>query len=173
MALSSPESLLARRRPFSKLHIEKKSYIRKQFPSQCLWDEVTQSYLLYKPRVMIEALGITDMLSENPWVMGGGKSTFVLVDGEEIRQRYIEWGCNENKIIITGCGVHDDLFNRWLNKENARNLICEKYRFDKNNKLILVALPQFAEEAILDLGEHLNEIHFLLENLNNLEKQIV
>ncbi len=101
------------------------------------------------------------MLPDNPWIMGGGKSTFVLVEGEDIKRRYIEWGCNKDKIIVTGRAAHDYLFEGFKQKQNIRDRLFKKYHFNQDVKLILVALPQYAEEGLLSWEKHLNEINFI------------
>jgi len=137
--------------------------VKAKYPKQYIYDDVGKSNIFFYPPFLIEALAKNDMLPENPWVMGGGHSTFVLADGEETKERYIKLGCKPGKIIVTGHPVHDNLYSLYKNRQNLRNSLNQKYSFAPDKKLIIIALPQLAEHGIKDWKAHWDEIRFLCD----------
>jgi len=160
--------------PFSRRH--KKLFqadlfpkVKAKYPKQYIYDDVSKSNIFFYPPFLIEALAKSDMLPENPWVMGGGHSTFILADGEETKQRYIMLGCKPEKIIITGHPTHDNLYGLYKNRHSLRNNLNREYGFDPNKKLIIAALPQLAEHGIKDWKTHWDEIRFLCNTFSQLQ----
>ena len=137
--------------------------VKAKYPKQYIYDDVSKSNIFFYPPSLTKALAKNDMLSENPWVMGGGHSTFVLADGEEARERYVRLGCKPEKIIVTGHPVHDNLFNLHKNRHKLRSSLNQKYGFAPDKKLIIIALPQLAEHGIKDWKTHWDEIRFLCD----------
>lgn len=137
--------------------------VKAKYPKQYIYDDVSESNIFFYPPSLIDALAKSDMLPENPWVMGGGHSTFILADGEETKERYIRLGCKQEKIIITGHPVHDNLYSLYENRHSLRNGLNQKYGFAPDKKLIIIALPQLAEHGIKDWKTHWDEIRFLCD----------
>lgn len=137
--------------------------VKAKYPKQYIYDDVSKSNILFYPPPLTEALAKNDMLPENPWVMGGGNSTFILADGEETKERYIRFGCKPEKIIITGHPVHDNLYSLYKNRQNLRNKLNQEYAFDPDKKLTILALPQLAEHRIMNWQSHWDEIRFLCD----------
>lgn len=127
--------------------------------------KVKQRAISFYPPIITEILYRFDVLPENPWVMGGGHSDLVLVDGKETKSRYIKYGCDPRKIIVTGHPAHDDLYNVFKNKIKVRARLNKKYDLDSQH-LTILALPQLGEHKILSWGEHWREIRFLCESFS-------
>ena len=140
--------------------------VKTKYPKQYIYDDVSKSNIFFYPPYLTEALAKNDMLPENPWVMGGGNSTFVLADGEETKERYIRLGCKPEKIIVTGHPVHDNLFNLHKNRHKLRSSLNQEYAFGPGKKLIILALPQLAEHGIMDWKSHWGEIRFLCDTFS-------
>jgi len=143
--------------------------IKAKYPKQYIYDNVSQSNIFFYPPYLTEALSKNDMLPEYPWVMGGGHSTFILADGEETKERYIRLGCKQEKIIVTGHPIHDNLYRLYKNRYKLRNSLNQEYAFDPGKKLIILALPQLAEHGIMDWKSHWDEIRFLCHTFSQLQ----
>ena len=157
------ESLPVTRRSRKIFQADNFPEVKAKYPKQYIYDKVSKSNIFFYPPFLIKALAKSDMLPENPWVMGGGNSTFVLADGEETKKRYIRFGCKQEKIIVTGHPTHDNLYGLYNNRHNLRNDLNQKYDFDPDKKLIIIALPQLAEHGIKDWKSHWDEIRFLCD----------
>lgn len=118
----------------------------------------------YSPAVT-EVLYRLNCLPRNPWVMGGGYSTKVLVDSEDMALRYKKNGCESNKIIITGHPSHDDLYYFLKKKRPKKVDIKRKYDL-QDGHLTILALPQLGEHNILPWDQHWKEIQFLCKTFS-------
>ena len=157
------EGLSVTRRNRKIFHADNFPEVKAKYPKQYIYDNVSKSNIFFYPPFLIDALAKSDMLPENPWVMGGGYSTFILADGEETKERYIKFECTPGKIIITGHPVHDNLYSLYQNRQNLRNSLNREYAFVSDKKLIIITLPQLAEHSIKDWKTHWNEIRFLCD----------
>ena len=119
------------------------------------------------------ALYKNNMLPPNPWVMGGGNSDIIAVDGEDAKERYIKLGVPENKIIITGHQSHDILYQNYTKKDVIKRKIYEKYYFNPEKKLIVFGVPHLAEHKILSWSDHWKEIDFLVQTLASLKQNLL
>ncbi len=160
------ESLPVTRRNRKIFRADKFPEIKRRYPRQYIYDDVSRSNILFYPFFEIEALAENGMLPENPWVMGGGDSTYVLAEGEKTRDRYLDLGCAPGKIIVTGHPAHDHLFALHANRQKLKAVLNERYAFDERKKLIILALPQLAEHRIMDWKSHWNEIRFLCQTFS-------
>ena len=118
------------------------------------------------------ALYKNNMLPSNPWVMGGGNSDIIAVDGEDAKQRYVKLGVSENKIVITGHQSHDILYQHYTEKDAIKRRIYEEYLFAPEKKLIILGVPQSAEHKILSWSRHWEEIEFLVLTLSSLGQNL-
>ena len=157
------EGLPVTRRSRKIFHADNFPKVKAKYPKQYIYDDVSKSNIFFYPPFLIDALAKSDMLPENPWVMGGGHSTFILADGEETKERYVKLGCTPGKIIITGHPVHDNLYSLYENRHSLRNSLNQEYGFDPDKKLIIIALPQLAEHGIKNWKTHWDEIRFLCD----------
>ena len=160
---ANSEGLPVTRRGRKAFYADKFLEVKARYPKQYIYDGVSKSNIFFYPPSLMEALAKNDMLPENPWVMGGGHSTFVLADGEETKERYVRLGCKPKKIIVTGHPGHDNLHSLYKNRQNLKNNLNQEYDFDPDKKLIMIALPQLAEHGIKDWKTHWNEIRFLCD----------
>ena len=163
------EGLPVTRRRRKIFHADNFPEVKANYPKQYIYDDVSKSNIFFYPPFLIDALAKSDMLPENPWVMGGGHSTFILADGEETKGRYVKLGCKQEKIIITGHPSHDNLYSLYQNRHSLKNSLNQKYTFDPGKKLIILALPQLAEHGINDWKTHWDEIRFLCRTFSLLQ----
>ena len=147
--------------------------IKKAFPAQYMWYAKKQKNIYFYPPYVLKALSINDMLPANPWVMGGGHSTYILADSEESKKRYELAGCNPDKIIITGHGSHDILYEHFQKRNIIKKKLYKNYKMQNKKPLVVIALPQLAEHNLLDWSTHWKEIRFLLDVFDNLDANCI
>jgi hypothetical protein len=117
-------------------------------------DKKTGTRILFYQPSITQALAENGMLSANPWVMGGGFSDRVMVDGEKTRVRHIQLGCQADKIVVTGHPSHDDLHACFLDRDRIRTALQDRYGVEKSTPLLIVALPQHGEHGLCSWSEH-------------------
>ena len=169
---ATPESLvvLRRSRIFNADHFP---VLKKKYPEQYIYDKKTAYNIFFFPPFVTEALAENGMLPENPWVMGGGYSNFVLADGEETKERYVRLGANPDKIIITGHPSHDRLYEQYIKKSMVKEDLVQKYNLDKTKKIIILSLPQLAEHNVYNWDIHWKEINFLCRIFSNVDANVL
>ena len=127
---------------------------KNKYPGQWVHDEETDEDFSYYPTWMVKAREQCGVLPENPWVLGGGQSTIICADGNEAKERYIRNGVKPGKIRVTGHLEHDVMYNTWQNRKESKGKLHDKYTFQSDLPLLLVALPQTWEHNILSEEEH-------------------
>jgi glycosyltransferase involved in cell wall biosynthesis len=121
--------------------------------------------LLFSSGWLICALSRLRMLSSKPWVQGGGNSDYVLVDGERKKQRILSLGVPGEKIRVIGDFAYDDLYHEYDNRRQARNRVDRAMSFHKNESLVVMAVPIFAEHKMLSWDQHLTQLKKFAEVL--------
>jgi hypothetical protein len=170
---SDPESLLYRRRARSDLDGSEVEDIEQHFPGQYYFDTDTKKNILYRPTFALEALKENGMLPRYPWVMGGGNSDYIIVAGENTKQRLIRLQCYKDKIIVTGLAVHDELFNNYQKRDAIKRDIYQKYNFENDKPLIIVSPLQLFEEKLTDLATAQDELDSLMNLCSRLDANIL
>ena len=173
IATASTESLIKIRQKKNVLFVEEKSKLKEEFANQIILDPQSGHHLLYKKSYILRALKENGILSENPWVMGGGNSDLMMVEGDASYQRYAQEGTPVEKMVVTGHGSNDELCRVYEGRENLRCLKCNKYSFDPEQKVVIVALPQLGEHKIMSWEHHWIEIHFLCQVMQKIEANIL
>ncbi|MGD9123520.1 MAG: hypothetical protein PVG60_00425, partial [Desulfarculaceae bacterium] len=140
-----------------------KKWIARRLPLQVFMSQVGP-YLFYQAR-SIMALYFMKMLSENPWCVGGGFSDQVALTGENDLRRYLKGGVDPNKLVVVGEPTLDDLFDSTKSKDKIKAGIIRSHGFDPQQKILICALPPFAEHRVFDWETHWKEIDFLMKNL--------
>ena len=102
---------------------------------------------LFSPGWRTLALGKTGMISQNPWIQGGGNSDFVFESDFEfikISKKYKR----TSKVVMTGDQSSDLLFKSLIKKKIKKN----------KKKTILFAVPNDAEHNLCSWKEHIIRI---------------
>lgn len=167
-----PDSAV-KHRPEPIYNSEKYEHIKQKYPNQVYSPPKSNKRYLFSGPDLTEVLGEMGLLSENPWVHGGGQSTKILVDGDEMRDRYTSYGCNPHKIIITGHPFHDNLYKLYDKRFELKSQLFEKYGLDNNKKLVIIALPQLGEHDELDWNSHWDEINSLCRTLIGINTNVL
>lgn len=132
---------------------------------------VRESY--YYPHPTGNALAKFGVLTPNPYVMGSGYSDVLCLNNQHYKNMYVTRGVDEEKIRVVGDGAYDDIYNKYLQRDEIKRVIYENYSLDFFKKLIIIALPQLGEHNIVPWKEHWEEIGFLMKILKDLNENIL
>lgn len=150
---SFPEHFLSKRSNIPECNADNYPDIKNTFSNQYLHDPVTGKNILYRPGYEIKALEKQKMLSKNPWVMGGGESSLLLIDGELNKKRYLQCGVDKHKIQITGTATHDKLYTSFAERNNNSEKIFKKYNLEPGQKLVVFSPSPLFEEKVITWNE--------------------
>ncbi len=117
----------------------------------------------YRPSEQ-DALVAFGAYSRNPWALGAGLASKVLVESDRESKRLIKMGTPVEKIIVTGHMSHDAIWTKNEQRSDIRKNYIEKYLPNLNDRpLVLLALPQFWEHHLCDEERHFEIIELLCE----------
>lgn len=142
------------------------------FPYQTYNTDDGRTFLFY-PAWWTLAAWISGILPQEPWYVGGGHTSVVAIDGAETEQRYLSYGIDKKKLVITGQPEFDALYEIYSNKKRIREELVQKWHLDPQRKLLICALPQMGEHKILPWDRHWREIDFLVEAVSSQDANIV
>ncbi|MDD5389712.1 MAG: CDP-glycerol glycerophosphotransferase family protein [Gallionellaceae bacterium] len=158
------EGLFIARRQNPAHFVTHRADFKRQFPNQWRHDPMSGEDICFFGVATTRAYASLGMLSENPWVLGGGLSDWILVDSTDVKQRYIDLGVDPDKILVTGHPDHDALSQNEQRKAEIRTLLYDKYQLDPARKLILLCLPNWAEVGLKSWEWHWRESEILCRN---------
>lgn len=121
--------------------------------------------LLYYPASHLLAGYALDLISKNPWYIGGGNSSVLAVDGDKEKLKAINDGIPTNKIVITGNPDNDELYVTYEKRFEYKRDLFQKNNFNTNNKLIIFAVPQVAENNFISWEEHYRILDGMIDSL--------
>ena len=122
---------------------------------------ITYSFL--KPYKTL-ACWLTGMTPSNPWYFGSDVD-ICFVDSKNTKSILSVNGVESKNIIVTGNQIHDQLFKKNTQVKILRNNIINKYNFNPDNQIAIVALPHLAEHGVMNWNEHWENIFYILGNL--------
>lgn len=92
----------------------------------------------------------------NPWHLGGSKSSFLALGGAADWERYRSYGVDESRLVLTGQVVHDELHQALQQaRERPRGTL----------PLVLYGASPFPEHGYLSWQEHLETMRQILSIL--------
>lgn len=114
------------------------------------------------------ALKELGVLSSNPWILGMGHCSKMLVDSQREKNRLVKLGGNKEKYIVTGLTTHDSLYSQFINKSIYKTKLKEQYslNFDTN---LFISLPQYFEHGLCEEAEHFLIINKMIDVLSQLD----
>ena len=116
----------------------------------------------------LEELGV---LSSNPWVLGMGHCSKMLVDSKREKNRLVKLGGNRDRYIVTGLTTHDTLYSQFINKSTYKTEFKEKYNLNSEPNLF-ISLPQYFEHGLCEEAEHFFIINQMIDVLSQLNINI-
>ena len=120
--------------------------------------ETEHGEMLFSPGWLTLALRPGELLSDRPWVQGGGASTHLFVEGEATRQKFISAGVDVKKIVIIGDLAYDDLHERFVSRDELRRNLTYRYGLNPSKKLLVLAVPIYAEHNVMPWPEHIGKL---------------
>jgi hypothetical protein len=139
-----------------------KHWIAWRYPNQILKEE-SGNFLFY-PASNIIALAARSMLPDNPFSVGGGLAQKVAV-GEDDKKRLVQDGLDPSKIAVTGDPGLDSLYRSFAQKKARRAQLIERYGLNPRSKILLCAVPQFAEHGRVPWERHWRIVRELVTTL--------
>lgn len=102
-----------------------------------------------------------------PHLPGGSDLVDKILILDQYHKDYlIEYGFDQNKLIVVGDLNYDNLYMAYQNKNNIK----QKYNLEnKKKKIIILALPQLFEHGYLNKKEAVEEINFLVKTASSIE----
>lgn len=113
----------------------------------------------------LEELGV---LSSNPWVLGMGHCSKMLVDSKREKNRLVKLGGNKDRYIVTGLTTHDTLYSQFINKSTYKAKFKEKYNLN-SEPILFISLPQYFEHGLCEEAEHFLIINQMIDVLSQLD----
>ena len=128
------------------------------------WNLKNQIYqkCFYQVPYLLNAHKRNGTLSEYPWWFGFGLSDITCVNSQYTKDIYLSHGVSENKIVITGDAVNADIYQSYSRRQNIRNDLISKYNLSLNKKIVVLSLPQHAEQGRMHWDTHIDEIEFIV-----------
>lgn len=131
-----------------------------------------EGYFFQEPHVLY-ALKKLGALSRNPWTIGCGLSHVVCVDSAMTLRRYIAEGVPAEKLCVIGSPEFDSLYQGMASRAALRQRIAGRYKLVPSKGIIIIALPQFAEQGVLSWSDHWSEIRYILAQLSQTGRSIL
>lgn len=144
------------RKPFSVYRWMKAAHFRDQL----------HEGLFNQPPSLLTAYEKFGALSKFPWVPGNGLIDVICVDSEATSRMYQKDRVPKERIRIIGDVVYDKIADTLGRKDAVRAGIFSKYEFAPDKKLIVLALPQLAEQGIMDWDSHWKETCLLVDEVS-------
>ncbi len=120
--------------------------------------------LFFQTPFILNAARNQGALSVYPWWVGHGLSDIVCVDSDYTLRQYIRHGVPDSKIVITGHIQYDGVFQSYSRREEIRSQIFSDYGFDKEKALLVLSVPQYAEQGYMNWDQHWSEINEIVSN---------
>lgn len=161
VALTVSRLELAQRNQGQRFLAEAHPALLRHHPGQAHFDPQRRAHVFFYPVEIVSALAAQDMLPPDPWVLGGGCETVVMVEGQEEKEKHLASGLAPSRLAVTGHRAHDSLFARLGHKDDLRRELCARYALSASQPLVLLTLPSFAEQGHWGWDEQWREVEHL------------
>jgi hypothetical protein len=131
-------------------------YVARRFPRQVR--QTAWGPLLFSPGWLVLALAGEGMLSANPWVQGGGNSTYHLQHDQSRMKEFARLGSPQEKMVFVGDPAMDLLFKSYTERSVIRMALVSEHGLDPTRPLVVVSVPNDAEHGVCGWDEHLNRL---------------
>jgi UDP-N-acetylglucosamine 2-epimerase len=155
------EGLFIARRQNAGYFVTHRPDFKRRFPNQWRHDPLSGEDLSFYGKTTTRAYDKRSVLSDNPWVIGGGFSDWVMAESEDAKRRYVDLGVAAEKIVVTGHPDHDELAASLRDKKATRLQLINKYGLDPSQKILVLCLPNWAEVGFKTWEWHWAENEFL------------
>lgn len=129
-------------------------------------DQVYKGFFFQAPYVL-NASEKSGTLSTYPWWVGNGISDIVCVDSEHTAKKYVSNRVQKDKIAVVGHISYDYVYRSYINRETIKQSLLKKYSLQDEKKLIVLSMPQYAEQGYMGWEDHWNEINSMMKEVNS------
>ena len=116
----------------------------------------------YQKPFILNACRRAETLSSNPWCIGNGNSDIVCVNNAYSKLIYIQNKTPPQKILLTGDVSIKDIYSSYVDSAIIKNKIVNRYKLDPSKKILILSLPQLAEQGYIDWDTHWADTHFIV-----------
>jgi len=148
-------------RPYPELHPFRPPSIYKFISYLRLKNQLYKGLFFQAPYVL-NANRRGGTLSSYPWWIGNGNSDVVCVDSRYTATKYAEHRVSREKIVVMGHVAYDRVFFSHANREQIRRVLSEKYFLTSGKKLLVLSLPQYAEQGYMSWDRHWSELDSIM-----------
>lgn len=153
-------------RPFAPFSLYKLwTYLR-------LRNQVYQGIFFQAPFIL-NAAKRCGTLSNYPWSIGNGLSDIACVDSEHTLEKYVENRVARNKIAIVGHVQFDRVFHSYKGRVSLRQRLFEKYDLIPGKAMLVLSVPQYAEQGYVPWPEHWRDIDSIIESVSKAEQNLL
>lgn len=117
----------------------------------------------YQAPYLMNAHRRNGTLSTYPWWFGFGLSDIVCVNSQYTKDIYMSHGVPESKIVITGDAVNAEVYQSYVNRLQIKNKLISDYNLSPEKKIVVLSLPQHAEQGRMHWDVHMDEIEFVVK----------
>lgn len=144
-----------------------KIYSRIRLKKQ-IYDDV-----FFQEPFILNAARRAGILSSYSWWIGNGLSDFVCVDSYRTKKKYYSNSVPKEKIIIIGQVQLDSVFLSSNKRIEIREMLNKKYSLNEKNDLLILSLPQYAEQGYMSSNEHWKKVNEIVKNITEVDKNLL
>lgn len=112
-------------------------------------------------------------LSAYPWWIGNGSSDVVCVDSGHTARKYLEHHVRSGKIVVVGHVAYDKVFFSHANRQSIKQALIDKYSLASDKKLLILSMPQWAEQGFMDWDQHWAEIGSIIKAVASINNNLL
>lgn len=120
--------------------------------------------LFFQAPYILTAARKAGFLSSYPWWNGNGLSDVVCVDSPRTAEQFVRNRVVENKIALTGHVRYDSIYRSLSQRTALRKSLFKKYTLDDGAALLLLSVPQYAEQGYMGWDDHWLQINEIIRN---------
>jgi len=158
--------------PFPELNSRSSFSLYKLYSRTRLKNHVYRDIFFQEPFIL-NAAKRADVLSSYSWWVGNGISDIVCVDSEYTYGKYVANKVPEKKIRIVGHVNLDSVYQSFCNRSQIRERLQKKYSLNPNKSLLVLSVPQYAEQGFMSSSEHWKEVNSIIQNITNADKNLL
>lgn len=120
--------------------------------------------LFFQAAYILNASRRVGILSSYPWWTGNGLSDVVCVDSRYSEEQYARHRVPREKLVVLGHVQYDKIFRSHIQREALRASLIAQYGLEKEKSLLVLSMPQYAEQGYIPWAEHWHEIDEIVGN---------
>jgi hypothetical protein len=123
--------------------------------------------IFFQSPYVLNASRRSGTLSAYPWWIGNGNSDIVCVDSEHTAAKYVRHGVKRGKIVVIGHVSYDRVFSSYADRRAIRAKLISKYSLRNDRVLLVLSVPQYAEQGYMTWERHWHEIHSIIGEVSS------